>query len=84
MPDGMPISRQFFLVTQKGNFVVDWGDNVYQDIYTSEKIELEENEFTYTAKDSELMMLKQNGVICDFDKHTVFLYPMEDNRFADS
>lgn len=83
MPDGVPISRQFFLVTKKGNFVIDWGNNVYQDIYTSEKIELEENEFTYMAKDSELMILKQNGVICDFDQNTVHIYPMEDSRFPD-
>lgn len=83
MPDGMPIARQFFLVTKKGNFVVDWGNNVYQDIYSSEKMELEENEFTYMAKDSDLMILKQNGVISDFDKNTVYLYPMEDSRFTD-
>jgi len=83
MPDGVPISRQFFLVTQKGNFVIDWGNNVYQDIYTSEKIEIEENEFTYVAKDSELMMLKQNGVIWDFDQFTVYIFPMEDSRFPD-
>jgi len=57
MPDGVPISRQFVLITQKGNCVVDWGNNVYQDIYTGEKIILAENEFTYSVKEIELMML---------------------------
>jgi len=78
MPEGVPISRQFFLVTQKGNFVVDWGNNIYQDVYSGEKVELEETDFTYMVKDDELMMLKQNKVICDFDQYTVFIYPMRD------
>ena len=78
MPEGVPVSRQFFLVTQKGNFVVDWGNNVYQDVYSGEKVELEETDFTYTVKDDELMMLKQNKVICDFDQYTVFIYPLRD------
>jgi hypothetical protein len=78
MPEGVPLSRQFFLVTQKGNFVVDWGNNVYQDVYSGEKIELEETDFTYMVTENELMMLKQNGVICDFNLHTVFIYPMKD------
>ncbi len=80
MPDGVPISRQFVLITQKGNCVVDWGNNVYQDIYTGEKIILAENEFTYSVKEIELMMLKQYGIINDFDQHTVYVYPMSDLR----
>ena len=51
MPDGVPVSRQFVLITQKGNCVVDWGNNVYQDIYTGEKIILADNEFTYSVKE---------------------------------
>jgi hypothetical protein len=78
MPEGVPVSRQFFLVTQKGNFVVDWGNNNYQDVYSGAKVELEENDFTYIVKDDELMMLKQNKVICDFDQYTVYIYPMKD------
>ena len=78
MPDGVPVARQFVLVTQKGNCVVDWGKNIYQDIYSGEKIELEENEFTYVAKESELMLLKKHGVINDFDQYTVYIYPMPD------
>ncbi len=78
MPEGVPVSRQFFLVTQKGNFVVDWGNNVYQDVYSGSTVELEETDFTYMVKDDELMMLKQNKVICDFDQYTVYIYPMRD------
>jgi hypothetical protein len=78
MPDGVPVSRHFVLVTQKGNCVVDWGKDIYQDIYTGEKIVLDEKEVTYVAKDSELMMLKQYGIINDFNQHTVFVYPMPD------
>ncbi|MDX9851704.1 MAG: hypothetical protein RBT01_14440 [Anaerolineaceae bacterium] len=78
MPDGVPVSRQFVLITQKGNCVVDWGNNVYQDIYTGEKIILADNEFTYSVKEIELMMLKQYGIINDFDQVTVYVYPMSD------
>ena len=78
MPDGVPVSRQFILITVKGNCVVDWGNNVYQDIYTGERIELAENEYTYSVKDIELMMLKQYGIINDFDHVTVYVYPMND------
>lgn len=82
MPEGIPVSRQFFLVTQKGNFVVDWGNNIYQDVYSGKKVELIETDFTYMVTDSELMMLKQNGVISDFDKHSVYIFPM--NGFLDT
>jgi hypothetical protein len=78
MPDGVPVSRQFVLVTQKGNCVVDWGNNIYQDIYTGERILLEENELLYSVKDIELMMLKQYGIIYGFDQFTVYVYPMQD------
>lgn len=78
MPDGVPVSRQFVLITQKGNCVVDWGNHVYQDIYTGERILLGENEFTYSVKDIELMMLKQYGIIYGFDQFTVYVYPMQD------
>ena len=78
MPDGVPVSRQFILVTQRGNCVIDWGNNIYQDIYTGERIKLGEKEFTYMVKDSELMMLKQYGIINDFDHLTVYVYPMQD------
>lgn len=78
MPDGVPVSRQFVLITQKGNCVVDWGNNVYQDIYTGERIVLADNEYTYSVKDIELMMLKQYGIINDFDQVTVYVYPMSD------
>ena len=77
MPDGVPVSRHFVLVTQKGNCVIDWGNNIYQDIYSGEKVVLEEKEFTYVVKDSELMMLKQYGIINDFDQFTVYVYPMQ-------
>jgi hypothetical protein len=78
MPDGVAVSRQFVRVTQKGNCVVDWGRNIFQDIYTGEKIDLDENEYTYIVKESELMMLKQYGIIKDFDQHSVYVYPMND------
>ncbi len=78
MPEGVPVSRQFFLVTQKGNFVVDWGNNIYQDVYSGNKIELDEGEFTYMVTENELMVLKQNSVICDYDQFTVYVYPMND------
>ena len=78
MPEGVPVSRQFFLVTQRGNFVVDWGNNIYQDVYSGEKLELEETDFTYMVTDNELVVLKQNGVIHDFNQYVVYVYPMND------
>lgn len=78
MPDGVPISRQFVLVTQNGNCVIDWGNNIYQDIYTGERVPLTDKDFTYSIKEIELMMLKQYGIIRDFDHHTVYVYPMND------
>jgi hypothetical protein len=84
MPDGVPVSRQFVLVTQKGNCVIDWGNNVYQDIHTGQRIEITDKDFTYMIKDIELMMLKQYGIINDFDQHTVYVYPMNDLHGLDT
>ncbi len=74
MPEGTPIPRQFFLVTNNGQFVIDWGNKRYQDIFTGEAVILPDESIAFPVKESELLWLKNNGTISSFDKFVIYIF----------
>lgn len=74
MPEGTPIPRQFFLVTNNGQFVIDWGNQRYQDIFTGEAVVLQSETVAFPVKENELIWLKNNGTISFFDRFVVYIY----------
>lgn len=74
MPEGTPIPRQFFLVTNSGQFVIDWGNQRYQDIFTGDSVVLQSETVAFPVKESELVWLKNNGTISFFDRFVVYIY----------
>ena len=74
MFEGTPVPRQFFLVTNNGQFVIDWGNQQFQDIFTGEAVLLPKEEIAFPVKESELLWLKNNGTISGYDKFQVFIF----------
>ena len=74
MSEGTPIPRQFVLVTQDGEIVIDWGNRIYQDIISGETIILKNDNIAYPIKEPELVWLKNNGAISDFDRLSVYVF----------
>ncbi len=74
MPEGTPIPRQFFLVTNNGQFVIDWGNHRYQDIFTGEAVFMPDDTIAFPVKESELIWLKNNGTISFFDRFVVYIF----------
>ncbi len=71
---GTPVDRQWLLVTTDGLTVIDWGDNVFQDVQSGEFIELKEVSISHHPSDQELDWLVHINRVSGFDKHTVYFY----------
>ncbi|MHB8134694.1 MAG: hypothetical protein ACYDH1_10770 [Anaerolineaceae bacterium] len=78
MFEGTPVPRQFFVVTNNGQIVIDWGNQLYQDIFTGEAIVLPKDSIAFPVKESELLWLKHNGTISGYDKFQVFVFNLPD------
>jgi hypothetical protein len=78
MLEGTPVPRQFFLITNNGQIVIDWGNQKYQDIFTGELIFLPKETIAFPVKEAELLWLKNSGTISGYDKFHVFVFNLPD------
>ena len=78
MSEGTPVPRQFVLVTQDGEIVIDWGNKLYQNISNGDVIKLKSDNIAFPIKEPELIWLKNNGIISDYDQYSVFVYNLPD------
>jgi hypothetical protein len=78
MPEGTAIPRHFVLVTQDGEIVIDWGNKKYQNISSGDVIKLKSDNIAYPIKEPELVWLKNNGIINDYDQFSVYVYNLPD------
>lgn len=76
MHEGTPIPRQFLLVSNDGHFVIDWGDEKYQDLFSGERVDVKGDVELTIIKPEELAWLKKTGTISHFDDQTVFIYSL--------
>ena len=73
MPSGMPVGRQWVFIMNYGDVVIDWGDNIFQDVYTGEFSSSKNKEFSrHLIQDSQLDYLKRIGIINGYDTSTVY------------
>ena len=72
MSKGTPIQRQFILVSNAGNIVIDWGNREYQDVFTGEKLFFEKEYFLNPVQEADLEYLKKAGIVLDFDNQQVY------------
>jgi hypothetical protein len=72
-PAGTPVGRHCVLMLKDGRSVIDWGNDLYQDLVTGDFLPRSEAEVSYTALDDDLEALKRAGVVSQFDAGQVFV-----------
>jgi hypothetical protein len=78
METGTPIHRHWVLVLQDGLIVVDWGEGLFQDIYTGQFLRNLEGKISHTAQNDDLEMLRRSGLVDHFDTYQVWLLNLPD------
>ncbi len=76
MPSGVPIDRQWVFVLDDGRSVVDWGDDLIQDLHNGDFLESNRKDPGHPIRDDELDMLKQAGRIERYDTRHVYIYAL--------
>lgn len=74
MAEGTPVNRQWVVITHHGDFVIDWGDGMFQDIASGEFISLREGEISHHPSDKELDWLVHINRVMSFDMTTIYFY----------
>lgn len=73
MPSGIPIQRQWILALKNGSFVIDWGDDLYQDILTGDFESRVDISSATPITDDELNLLRRAGRVESFDSRQVYV-----------
>ena len=76
MPGGIPIDRQWILILKDGSVVIDWGNNMVQDISTGEFKKCPEREISHRVSDQELQWLSNTGRVDCFDNRVVYFFSL--------
>lgn len=81
-PDGTPIVRHLLFVLNDGTFVVQWENEIVQDIFTGRILPFEDRLYGHAITDPELDRLRAAGRVAGYDRSYVWLYPLpEGERF---
>jgi hypothetical protein len=76
MPAGVPIDRQWIYVLKDGRTVLDWGDDLVQDLLNGDFVSFTKEAFSHPIQDVDLEMLKRAGRIERFDDRQVYVYSL--------
>jgi hypothetical protein len=76
MPSGLPIDRQWVFVLEDGRPVVDWGDELVQDLLRGEFFSSEESKISHPIRDDELEILQRAGRIEKFNSRHIYIYTL--------
>jgi hypothetical protein len=80
MPEGFTLNRGWVLVLKDGRVVVDWGENVFQDLSSGQFIESVDLIGSHAIRDEELAWLKRTGQVLDYDGAQVYLGGLPERR----
>jgi len=78
---GTPINRQWVQVLVNGTIVVDWGDDLFQDVFSGDFIQVMEVELGHAIQDEELEILKRAGRVDQYNKLQVFFLNLPDRPY---
>ena len=73
MPAGTPVQRHWVVVLGDGLIVVDWGDSLFQDVYSGEFLQVPESFISRPVQNDELEMLKRASRVDHYDSQRVWL-----------
>jgi len=60
------------LITNDGQIVIDWGNQVFQDVFTGEKLSLENDYLLNPLQNKDFDLIKNAGIITSFNE--LFVY----------
>jgi hypothetical protein len=72
MNEGIAIQRQFVLVSNQGNIVIDWGSQLYQDVFSGEYLSFKKDQLLNPIQEQDLLWLKNSGIILSFNVQHVY------------
>jgi hypothetical protein len=76
MTGGTPVNRNWVVILQNGNPVIDWGNDLFQDILNGQFIHGTEADISHTIQDDELEQLKHMCRIYSYNANYVYIYPL--------
>jgi hypothetical protein len=76
MPSGVPIDRQWVYVLEDGRPVIDWGDDLVQDLLSGDFFTSEKSEYSHPIRDDELEMLKRANRVERFDNRHIYIFTL--------
>jgi hypothetical protein len=72
MSGGTPINRQWILILKDGLVVIDWGDNLYQDVRSGDFVQVIESDISHHILNEELDWLMRIGRVSSYTAVTVW------------
>jgi hypothetical protein len=76
MTNGTPVNRHWVVILQNGNPVIDWGNNLFQDLLNGQFSYGTEADVSHTIQDDELELLKHMSRIYHYDAKYVYIHPL--------
>ncbi len=76
MPDGTPVNRNFVVILKDGTPVIDWGEGLFQDIWSGDFLHCRETDIDHTIQDPELDQLVLTNRAYSYNSSTVLLYTL--------
>ncbi|MGD0006699.1 MAG: hypothetical protein ABSE06_20995 [Anaerolineaceae bacterium] len=77
---GVPVNRQWVLVTHSGAVIIDWGDETFQDVHSGDFIKVTEEEISHHIQNEELEVLKRAGKVAEYDAKVISFYNLPERR----
>jgi hypothetical protein len=76
MPSALPINRQWVIVLNNGDVIIDWGDGVFQDVMSGTFLTAVDQTGSHPVQDDECSWLEKAGAIQGFDKFQVYVFDL--------
>ena len=76
MSSGTPVNRQWVLVLKDGAIVIDWGDELYQDVRSGDFLPVLEKDISHHIMDEELDWLSRIGRVGSYTRQIVNFYSL--------
>ena len=76
MPSGVPIDRQWVYVLEDGRPIINWGDDLVQDLLSGDFFTHKRCDDSHPIRDDELEMLKRAGRVERFDTRHVYIFSL--------
>ena len=76
MSGGTPVNRHWVIVLKDGMIVIDWGDELYQDVRSGEFVKVEEIDFSHHILNEELDWLIKIGRVGSYTATEVMFHSL--------